>query len=343
MTKATRTLFKNSIGFSPLLGKVFGVCGAMLIQQIHYFCSERKNLKEGHHWVYHTTEEWTEILMCWDEKTIRRTLADLRSSGIAVTGNYNKRGFDRTLWYRIDYEKLISVMQSRLPMWTFCPNGCGQNVLIEADKMSVPIPKTTSKTTEETTQQCPAGLLEVNPDTPLISEGQLTMAKMAQNSAKILLQQEQKKSAPIDTGKHHNNGASAVTIWKRLVPKHHPSVGMLSTLTELQVGKLRHFANRVEGCSDDVLKYVIPRWIAYAKFVESQSGLYKSPDVPNIGFLLTHASEALGFYKSAVQPVAPPKPIKPFDKPQTGSSVVCPTDEPKDIATIEDVLAYKLE
>ena len=123
-----KSLFDNAIAFSPVLAKAFGACGALLIQQIHYHCTGKTNYWDGFYWVYNTTQDWADLLMLWDERTVRRVLSVLRKEGVVVVGNNNLYGYDKTLWYRIDYECLCSELSKRIPMWTFCPDRCGQNV-----------------------------------------------------------------------------------------------------------------------------------------------------------------------------------------------------------------------
>jgi hypothetical protein len=33
----------------------------------------------------------------------------LRDSGLLLTGNFNQHGYDRTLWYSIDYDRLEEI------------------------------------------------------------------------------------------------------------------------------------------------------------------------------------------------------------------------------------------
>ena len=105
---------ESTLVFQPLLAKKVGLNGAIVLQQVHYWLEQKRTRKEpqqdGRHWVYNSFSKWGEQFPFWSERTIKRTFAELEKSGLLLTGNYNKRGFDRTKWYSIDYEKLHELM-----------------------------------------------------------------------------------------------------------------------------------------------------------------------------------------------------------------------------------------
>lgn len=91
---------------SPTLAKMLGSLDeAAILQQIHYWTQKNTNIRDGYSWVYNTISEWQKQFS-WIEsdKTMRTKLKSLESKGLLVTGNYNKAKFDRTKWYRIDYD-----------------------------------------------------------------------------------------------------------------------------------------------------------------------------------------------------------------------------------------------
>lgn len=79
---------------------------AIILQQLHYWLNKSNNIKDGHRWVYNTVSEWREQFPWLSGKTVQRYLKDLESRGLLITGNYNKAKFDRTKWYRINYDAL---------------------------------------------------------------------------------------------------------------------------------------------------------------------------------------------------------------------------------------------
>lgn len=91
---------------SPTLAKMLNSLEeAAILQQIHYWTQKNMNIRDGYSWVYNTTAEWQKQFS-WikSDKTMRTKLKSLENKGLLVTGNYNKAKFDRTKWYRIDYD-----------------------------------------------------------------------------------------------------------------------------------------------------------------------------------------------------------------------------------------------
>jgi hypothetical protein len=56
--------------------------------------------KVGYWWTFGTYEYWAEECGL-ETKTVGKHLRGLVSSGILKTGNYNKKGYDKTIWYRL--------------------------------------------------------------------------------------------------------------------------------------------------------------------------------------------------------------------------------------------------
>lgn len=100
--------------FNEQVAKKLGVYEAIVIQQIEYWIRANTKKKihccEGYYWTYNTIEEWALQFPFWSEKTTKRILKQLRDNGYLITENkYNKRKADKTLWYRINYDKLNEV------------------------------------------------------------------------------------------------------------------------------------------------------------------------------------------------------------------------------------------
>lgn len=92
----------------PSLAAQVGLNEAIILQQIHYWLDPRinKNFKEGYYWVYNSYEQWGEQFSFWSTVTIKRTFQSLEKSGLLISKNLNHSGFNKTKWYRLDYEKL---------------------------------------------------------------------------------------------------------------------------------------------------------------------------------------------------------------------------------------------
>ena len=105
----------------PRLARRVGLNEAIVLQQIHYWLRTFERLKrqdhyrDGRWWAYNTVKNWQEDnFPFWSEATIKRALYSLRDSQfVLATGEYNKKAYDKTLWYTIDYETLDKAMGSR--------------------------------------------------------------------------------------------------------------------------------------------------------------------------------------------------------------------------------------
>lgn len=117
---------------------------AIILQQIHYWLLRSNQVKDGHRWVYNSVRQWHEQFPWMSEKTISRHLKNLEKRGLLITGNYNRAGFDKTKWYRINYPALSQMgkpLGQNVPtIGTNVPNGLGQNVPTQEDNLSEPIP-----------------------------------------------------------------------------------------------------------------------------------------------------------------------------------------------------------
>lgn len=122
---------------------------AIILQQIHYWIARSSNVKDNYKWVYNSVSEWHKQFPWLSEKTVQRYLKDLENHGLLITGNYNKAKFDRTKWYRINYEALDSLGATwgrAVPTnGTDNPNSKGPAVITNTNRL----PETTTETTKD--------------------------------------------------------------------------------------------------------------------------------------------------------------------------------------------------
>ena len=90
----------------PSLAVKVGLNEAIILQQFHYWLQRSNKIRDGHRWIYNSYSEWNKQFPFWSNATIRRAIRSLEKQGFLISGNYNKAGFDKTKWYRIDYERL---------------------------------------------------------------------------------------------------------------------------------------------------------------------------------------------------------------------------------------------
>ena len=90
----------------PSLAVKIGLNEAIILQQIHYWLLKSNNVRDGYKWVYNSYSEWNKQFPFFSRNTMIRAFNSLEKQGLLITANYNKASFDKTKWYRIDYEKL---------------------------------------------------------------------------------------------------------------------------------------------------------------------------------------------------------------------------------------------
>lgn len=135
----------------PTLAKEIGLNEAIVVQQVHYWIRISKNERDGFIWVYKTFEEWNKEFPFWSVRTIQRIFKELEEKELLYSSKiFNRAGYDRTKWYRINYAKLTNIENDTLSSSkvTSCRNGKRQNGVMENDKLSQCI---TREYTENTT------------------------------------------------------------------------------------------------------------------------------------------------------------------------------------------------
>jgi uncharacterized phage protein (TIGR02220 family) len=142
-------LDKHPILVFPEMAVKIGLNESMILQQLNYWLVKSQHVHEGHKWIYNTYAKWVEQFPFWSKNTIIRAIANLEKQGLVVSGNFNQHKFDKTKWYRIDYQKFDELMgkSSTQNELTEQPN----LVCSEQPNLGTPIPETTTEITSETT------------------------------------------------------------------------------------------------------------------------------------------------------------------------------------------------
>lgn len=87
------------------LVRYFGLNTTLFLTQLDYLLDHSVNIHDGHHWTYHTYRDW-EAELGLSRSTIQRIVHRLKQQGILICGCYNRFRYDRTTWFRLDYEAL---------------------------------------------------------------------------------------------------------------------------------------------------------------------------------------------------------------------------------------------
>lgn len=81
-----------------------GMEKAVLMQNMRFWLDKNKangtNLHDGYYWTYNSAEAFFKLFPYFKSaKVIQRLLKSMVEDGLLLTGNYNKKGYDRTKWY----------------------------------------------------------------------------------------------------------------------------------------------------------------------------------------------------------------------------------------------------
>jgi hypothetical protein len=87
----------------PTLAVRIGDRPALFVQQLHYWITLSKQTHDKKKWVYNTIDDWHKQFPFWSQRTLRRIIASLEERGILLTGNFNRKNYDKTKWYTLDY------------------------------------------------------------------------------------------------------------------------------------------------------------------------------------------------------------------------------------------------
>lgn len=92
--------------FDQKIAKEHGVEEAIMFANISWWChknaAERsdRHFHDGHYWTWNSEEAWADLFGFWTIKQVSRILANLEKGGLLASGAFNRRGYDRTKWYR---------------------------------------------------------------------------------------------------------------------------------------------------------------------------------------------------------------------------------------------------
>lgn len=103
---------ENFIMILPVEIRKVGIHKALIIAYLRGWLATNANNtianRDGRTWSFQTLDSWSENTGV-KRGTIRNHLQELRENGIVLTGNFNRLGFDRTIWYSLadNYKELV--------------------------------------------------------------------------------------------------------------------------------------------------------------------------------------------------------------------------------------------
>jgi hypothetical protein len=94
--------------FNVPLAVKYGQENSIILSNLCYWVKHNAqnniNFFEGRYWTYNTLSAFQKQFPYFSVSQIRTILANLKKTGAVITGNFNKRAFDRTLWYSVSDE-----------------------------------------------------------------------------------------------------------------------------------------------------------------------------------------------------------------------------------------------
>lgn len=137
---------KQFFRFEQSWAEAFGLNESIFLGKLDAWLEHNQdnghNFRDGHYWAYNTIQVWRDkYFTFWSKRTVERVISNLEEQGILICARYNKKGYDKTKWYRIDYQALSAKLTD---------SSIRQNDGIKTDKVAEPIP--TETTTETTTE-----------------------------------------------------------------------------------------------------------------------------------------------------------------------------------------------
>lgn len=112
----------------PSLAKEVGLNESIMLQQMHYWLLKSTHEFNQEYWFYKTLDEWQLEFPFWSTMTIRRILGNLEKNKLVKVGNFNKKKFDKTKWYTINYERVNRrCVQNEQTYCSDCTDGTVQN------------------------------------------------------------------------------------------------------------------------------------------------------------------------------------------------------------------------
>lgn len=90
----------------PSLAKAIGLNEAIMLQQIHYWQRISTHEQDGRRWVAMSAPDLVDKFPFWSEKTIKRTVAELKKRGLLIITKKSTTSWERGNWYAVDYETM---------------------------------------------------------------------------------------------------------------------------------------------------------------------------------------------------------------------------------------------
>lgn len=98
------------------LAMKYGDREALMITHFQYWIdinkANNRNFRDGRYWTYQTYQAIAAHFPFWTMRRVRTILDSLVAKGVLIKGNYNKSGFDKTVWYAFKNEEIFTIAEN---------------------------------------------------------------------------------------------------------------------------------------------------------------------------------------------------------------------------------------
>ncbi len=127
--EAKKYQFGISYQFDIGIAEKYGINEAIMLNNLIFWIRQNKannkNFYDGYYWTFNSIRAFSELFPFWTNRQIGYILDSLEKQNIIKKGNYNKIGYDRTLWYTIIDKSILQICQIEL---TEMQNRINENV-----------------------------------------------------------------------------------------------------------------------------------------------------------------------------------------------------------------------
>lgn len=153
--------------FNIEIAQEYGILEAILLNHIYYWIAKNKangkHFYDGKYWTYNSRKAFSELFPYASEKQIRRVLERLVKLNILMTGNYNKKWTDRTLWYTFTDNGLSIMQKSQMQLSERANDKCPEGQMTNALE-GRPIPDINTYINTDNILSCEVSNVEENND-----------------------------------------------------------------------------------------------------------------------------------------------------------------------------------
>lgn len=91
--------------FDIEIAQKYGVNAAILLNNLAHWILHNKandiNFYDGYYWTYNSRKAYAELFPYMSERQIQTAFQKLIDDGLVITGKYNEKGYDHTIWYAL--------------------------------------------------------------------------------------------------------------------------------------------------------------------------------------------------------------------------------------------------